>query len=106
MAGRISRVTGYTTLDLVEGEAVGADWAAEALGVVDATAARRNPDHVELRVELDGTDLAGVEDLRPHADVLRLTPEQARAVAEDLRNHADRVASASPDAAANDATVD
>ncbi|GAB3412939.1 hypothetical protein GCM10027435_06270 [Haloparvum alkalitolerans] len=105
MPDRISRVTGYTTLDLVEGEAVGADWSAEALGVLDATADRRDPDHVELRVELDGTDLAGVEDLRHHADVLRLTPEQARAVAEDLRSHADRVA-ASRDRTTGDVNAD
>ncbi|WP_058366174.1 DUF6360 family protein [Haloparvum sedimenti] len=106
MPGRISRVTGHTTLDLVEGEAVGADWSAEALGVLDATAARREPDHVELRVELDGTDLAGVEGLHPHADVLRLTPEQARAVAEDLRSHADRVAAASRDPTTGDVNAD
>lgn len=94
MSDRITKVNAYTTLDLVAGEAVGADWSETAPGVLDVTSPKEAPEHVELRVELDGVDL---ERLPTHADRVELTAEQARAVAAELTRHANRVEDATDD---------
>lgn len=91
MADRIMRVNAYTTLDLVDAAAEGHDFEEEALATLNVTSPREDPDEVTLQLELDNVDL---ERLPPHADSVTLTPEQARELAADLENHADRVEAA------------
>ncbi|MFD1513039.1 DUF6360 family protein [Halomarina rubra] len=88
MAERILSVTAYTTLDLVAAEAEGHDFTEETDGVLDVSTPRNDPDHVTLALELDGTTL---EHLPPHADRVRLSPEEARRVAAALEEEADAV---------------
>ncbi|WP_418285203.1 DUF6360 family protein [Halorubrum sp. DTA46] len=86
MTERITSVTAYTTLDFVDGTAIGAGWREEATGVLNV-ASEDDPDTVELQVELDAV---GLDALPNHADRIALTPEQARTVAAALSRHADR----------------
>ena len=88
MPDRLLTINAYTTLDLLDGEAVSHEFTDEAYAVVNATAPRQAPDHVKLELELDNTQL---EHLPAHADRVRLTPEQARTLAADLEKYADRV---------------
>lgn len=94
MAERILSVTAYTTLDLVDAEAEAHDFEEETYAVLDVSSPRNDPDHVTLALELDGTTL---EHLPPHADRVTLTPEEARQIAADLEEHADRVETARDD---------
>lgn len=88
MPDRLLSVTAYTTLDLLDGEAEAHEFTESAYAVVNATAPRKQPDHVKLEVELDSTQL---EQLTPHADRIRLTPEEARTLAADLEKYAEKV---------------
>ena len=88
MSDRLLSVNAYTTLDLLEGEAEAHEFTESAYAVVNATAPRKNPDHVKLELELDNAEL---NKLPAHADRVRLTPEQARTIAADLKKHANRV---------------
>jgi hypothetical protein len=88
MADRIMRVNAYTTLDLIDGEAEGHGFTEEAYAVLNVTSPRKDPDHVSLQLELDNTEL---EELRPHADTVRLSAAEARELAEDLEKHAAKV---------------
>jgi hypothetical protein len=88
MSDRLLAVNAYTTLDLIDGEAEGHDFTESAYAVVNATAPRKQPDHVKLELELDNTEL---DHLPAHADRVRLTPEQARELAADLEKYAARV---------------
>ncbi len=90
MADRIMKVNAYTTLDLLEGEAEGHGFAEEAYAVVNVTSPKHDPEHVTLQLELDNTEL---EELRPHADTVRLSPTDARTLAAELEKHADAVES-------------
>jgi hypothetical protein len=88
MSDRLLSVNAYTTLDLLEGEAEAHEFTESAYAVVNATAPRKNPDHVKLEMELDNAEL---DKLPAHADRVRLTPEQARTIAGDLEKYASRV---------------
>jgi hypothetical protein len=88
MSDRLLSVNAYTTLDLLEGEAEAHEFTESAYAVVNATAPRKNPDHVKLELELDNAEL---DKLPAHADRVRLTPEQARTIAADLKKYANRV---------------
>jgi len=88
MSDRLLSVNAYTTLDLLEGEAEAHEFTESAYAVVNATAPRKNPDHIKLELELDNAEL---EHLPAHADRVRLTPEQARTIAADLEKYADKV---------------
>ena len=88
MSDRLLSVNAYTTLDLLDGEAEAHEFTESAYAVVNATAPRKNPDHVKLELELDNAEL---DKLPAHADRVRLTPEQARTIAADLKKHANRV---------------
>ena len=88
MADRLMKVNAYTTLDLVDAVAKGHDFEMEAFAVVNATAAKKNPDYVELQFELDNMT---EEHLPAHMETVQLTPAQAREVATDLEKHAKRV---------------
>ncbi|TKR24924.1 DUF6360 family protein [Natronomonas salsuginis] len=92
MAGRIMTVNAYTTLDLLDGEVEGHGFTEEAYAVLNVTSPRTDPDHVSLQLELDNTEL---ERLEPHADTVRLSPEEARTLAADLEKHAETVEAAS-----------
>jgi hypothetical protein len=94
MADRIMRVNAFTTLDLVEGGAEGHGFEEEAYAVLNVTSPRQDPDHVSLQLELDNTEL---EHLAAHADTVRLSAEEARTLAEDLRKHAEKVEDAAVD---------
>ena len=88
MADRLLTVNAYTTLDLVDATVRGHDFAEEVFAVCNATAAKESPDHVKLQFELDNM----TEDVLPaHTEELQLTPEQARTLATELQDHADRV---------------
>jgi len=88
MSDRLLSVNAYTTLDLIDGEAEAHDFTESAFAVVNATAPRKQPDHVKLELELDNAEL---ENLPAHADRVRLTPDQARELAGELEKYAARV---------------
>ena len=91
MVDRIMTVNAYTTFDLLDGEITGHGFDEEALAVLNVTSPRKNPDHVSLQLELDNTQLDSV---KPHADKVTLTPAQAREMAAELEEHADKVEAA------------
>ncbi|WP_430503803.1 DUF6360 family protein [Haloparvum sp. PAK95] len=93
MVDRLLKVNAYTTLDYVEAEVEGHDLADEAPAVLNVTAAREDPDHVELAFELDDA----LEDVPHHVDRVPLSADEARKVAADLERHADRVEAAAAD---------
>lgn len=88
MTDRVLKVNAYTTLDLVDARAEGHGFEESAYATLNATSARNDPDHVELQLELDNTQL---DTLRTHADSVDLSPEQARTLAADLEKHAEKV---------------
>lgn len=88
MSDRLLSVNAYTTLDLIDGEAEAHEFTESAYAVVNATAPRKQPDHVKLEMELDNAEL---QHLPAHADRVRLTPDQARELASDLETYADKV---------------
>lgn len=79
-------VNASTTLEYVEGKAIGEPFEWES--VVNATADPEDPDAVRLQVELDTLT---EEHVPKHMTERELTPTQARALAADLETHADRV---------------
>ena len=85
MSDRILKVNAFTTLDLLDGQAEGHEFEEDALAVLNVTSARKDPEHVQLQLELDNTDL---DSLPAHADEVRLSPDQARKVAAALEDHA------------------
>ncbi|WP_192498364.1 DUF6360 family protein [Halorussus halophilus] len=88
MADRLMKVNAYTTLDLVDATVTGHGFEQDAPAVVNATAPRKNPDRVQLQVELDNMQ----EDHLPaHMEEFDLSPEQARKLADDLRKSAAKV---------------
>jgi len=91
MVDRIMRVNAYTTFDLLDGEVEGHGFDEEALAVLNVTSPKKNPDHISLQLELDNTQL---ESVKPHADKVTLSPEQAREMAAELEKHAEKVEAA------------
>lgn len=91
MVDRIMRVTAYTTFDLLDAEIEGHGFEEEALAVLNVTSPKQNPDHVSVQLELDNTQL---ESVKPHADKVTLTADQAREMAAELEKHADKVEAA------------
>jgi len=85
MDSRLLDVTAYTTFDFVPAQAVGDDWFEEAIAVLDASVPEHDPDCVELSLELDPSDL---ENLDHHADIVKLTPSEARELATALEDAA------------------
>ncbi|WP_336001617.1 DUF6360 family protein [Halorientalis halophila] len=91
MANRILTVNAYTTFDLLDGRVEGHGFEEEALAVLNVTAPRNDPDHVQLQLELDNTQLSDVE---PHADHVSLSAAEARELAAELESHAEKVEAA------------
>ena len=96
MTERVSSVTAYTTLDFVDAEAIGHEWRDSTSGVVNVSSPTEPTatDPVELQVELD---IVGSDHLPTHADRVNLTPDQARTVAAELLDAADRIDEADGD---------
>jgi len=88
MVDRILKVNAYTTFDLLDGRVEGHGFEEEPYAVLNVTAPRKNPDHVELQLEMDNTQLESVE---PHADKVTLSAEQARELADELDEYAQKV---------------
>ncbi|MFC6974764.1 DUF6360 family protein [Halomicroarcula sp. GCM10025709] len=88
MVDRILKVNAYTTFDLLDGTVEGHGFDEDALAVLNVTAPRKDPDHVELQLEMDNTDLDAVE---PHADKVTLSAAQARELAGELERYAGKV---------------
>ncbi|WP_049927814.1 DUF6360 family protein [Halopiger goleimassiliensis] len=88
MSDRLMTVNAYTTLDYVEAAARGETFEWESIAVVNATADDEEPEAVRLQFELDNVR---EEYLPKHMEELELTPDQARALASDLEEYADRV---------------
>lgn len=86
MSRRIMDVTTSTTLDYVRGQAHGLDWVDHAAAAADVDTTDDAPPAVTLEVELDPTEL---EHLDGHADMLRLSPTEARTLATALLDAAD-----------------
>ncbi len=91
MPDRIMTVNAFTTLDLLDGVAEGHGFEEEAMAIVNVSTPRSNPDHVELQLELDNTDL---DRLEAHADSVTLSAAQARTLATELLECAETVESA------------
>lgn len=91
MGDRSMRVNGYTTLDLLDADVEGHDFTEEAPAVLNVTHPRDDPDHVSLQLERDNTRL---EHLPAHAETVRLSAGDARALAADLHAHAEAVEAA------------
>lgn len=88
MPDRLLTLNAFTTLDTLDAEAEGHDFRETAFAVLNVAAKRPNPECVTLELELDGTDLGT---LRPHADRVQLSADDARRLAAELTEHADRV---------------
>ncbi|MFC7140644.1 DUF6360 family protein [Halosimplex aquaticum] len=92
MVDRILKVNAYTTFDLLDGVVEGHGFEEEALTVLNVTTdSRDDPNHVELQVEMDNTDL---DEVQAHADKVELSADQARELADELEKYAGRVESA------------
>ncbi|PSQ32321.1 hypothetical protein BRD06_00010 [Halobacteriales archaeon QS_9_67_15] len=92
MVDRILKVNAYTTFDLLDGVVEGHGFDEQALAVLNVTTdSRDDPNHVELQVEMDNTDL---DEVTAHADTVELSADQARELAGELENYASRVESA------------
>lgn len=91
MVDRILTVNAYTTFDLLDGRVEGHGFEEEGLAVLNVTAPREDPDHVELQLELDNTDLSEVT---PHADHVTLSASEARELAAELEEYAAKVEAA------------
>ncbi|MCU4717745.1 DUF6360 family protein [Halapricum hydrolyticum] len=88
MADRILKANAFTTFDLLEGRVEGHGFAEQAPAVLNVRTARRDPDEVTLELELDNVDLDSVP---PHADRVTLSSSEARTLATELREAADRI---------------
>jgi hypothetical protein len=91
MVDRLMKVTAYTTFDLLDGEIEGHGFDEEALAVLNVTSPKKNPDHVSVQLEMDNTQL---DHVKPHADKVTLSADQAREMAAELEKHADKVEAA------------
>lgn len=94
MPNRLLKVNAYTTLDLVDATARGHDFEETGPAVLNVTSPRKNPDHVTFQLEVDNSHL---DALPAHADEATLSPDQARALADALNSHADKVEAAQAD---------
>ncbi|MDG5775664.1 DUF6360 family protein [Haloarculaceae archaeon H-GB2-1] len=91
MVDRILRVNAYTTFDMLDGTVEGHGFEEEAYAVLNVTAPRKDPDHVELQLELDNVELSEVE---AHADKVTLSAAEARELASELERYAEKVENA------------
>ncbi|WP_181687085.1 DUF6360 family protein [Halorhabdus salina] len=90
MADRILTVNAYTTFDLLDARVEGHGFDERAPAVLNVTAARTDPEHVQLQLELDNTVLQA---LPAHAETVELSADQARELATELHDYAQTVES-------------
>lgn len=88
MPDRLMTVNAYTTFDLIDVTVTGHEFEEESFAVLNATSPRKNPEEIQLQLELDNMS---EEHLPAHMEEVHLTPEQARTLARDLEKHADKV---------------
>jgi hypothetical protein len=98
MTDRIMKVNAYTTFTLLDGQVEGHEFRERALATLDVRTPRQNPEAITLEVELDTSQSST---LPVHAESVSLDPDEARALADELRECADRV-SANQNAAEED----
>jgi len=84
MADRVMKVNAFTTFDLLDASVEGHGFEEEALATFNVRTAR---EAVTLELELDNTAL---EHVPPHADRVTLSAAEARTLATELQNAADR----------------
>jgi hypothetical protein len=89
MADRVMKVNAFTTFDLVDAAVEGHGFEEEAFATLDVRTAREAPETVTLELELDN---AALEAVPTHADRVTLSADEARTLAAELRDAADRVA--------------
>ena len=89
MADRVLKVNAFTTFDLLDGSVEGHGFTEEAFATLNVRTAREAPEAITLELELDNTEL---ESVPPHADRVTLSAAEARALASELTDAANRVA--------------
>ncbi|WP_058366975.1 DUF6360 family protein [Haloparvum sedimenti] len=89
MDRRLLDVTARTTFDFLDARLRTATRETDAVAVLDVTRHRESPDEVALQLEVDAADLAATDGLSAHVDEARLTPAEARTLAEELAAAAD-----------------
>jgi hypothetical protein len=88
MADRVLKVNAFTTFDLLDGGVEGHGFEEEAFATLNVRTAREDPEEVTLELELDNTEL---ESVPPHADRVTLSVAEARTLASELQEAAERV---------------
>jgi hypothetical protein len=88
MADRVLKVNAFTTFDLLDASVEGHGFAEEAFATLNVRTARNAPEDVSLELELDNTQLDSVP---PHADRVTLSADEARTLAAELQQAADRI---------------
>ncbi|GAB3314274.1 hypothetical protein EI982_12300 [Haloplanus rallus] len=88
MADRVLKVNAFTTFDLLDARVEGHGFEEEAFATLNVRTARKEPEEVSLDLELDNTQLDSVP---AHADRVSLSAEEARTLAAELQQAAERV---------------
>jgi len=88
MADRVLKVNAFTTFDLLEGHLEGHGFTEEAFATLNVRTARDEPEDVTLELELDNVSLDAVP---AHADRVNLSAAEARELAGELADAADRI---------------
>jgi len=91
MADRVLKVNAFTTFDLLDGHVEGHGFTEAAFATLNVRTAREDPEEITLELELDNTEL---ESVPPHADRVTLSAADARTLASELTDAANRVAAA------------
>lgn len=88
MADRLMKVNAFTTFDLLDASVEGHGFEEEAFATLNVRTPREAPDEITLELELDNTEL---ESVPPHADRVTLSAAEARTLASELTDAANRV---------------
>jgi hypothetical protein len=94
MADRVMKVNAFTTFDLLDATVEGHGFEEEAFATLNVRTAREAPEEITLELELDNTEL---ENVPPHADRVTLSADEARTLASELTDAANRVNAAEGD---------
>ncbi|MFB6128251.1 MAG: DUF6360 family protein [Halorhabdus sp.] len=88
MADRVLKVNAFTTFDLLEGRVEGHGFTEEAFATLNVRTASEEPEDVTLELELDNVALDSVP---AHADRVTLSAAEARELAAELEDAAERI---------------
>jgi hypothetical protein len=94
MADRVMKVNAFTTFDLLDASVEGHGFEEKAFATLNVRTAREAPEEITLELELDNTEL---ESVPPHADRVTLSADEARTLASELTDAANRVNAAEGD---------